>query len=51
MKTKRKYKSRNMTEATNITMEDRLRILANVIVDRIMEDQQGKLTNQGGDNG
>lgn len=47
MKTKRKYKSKNIMEITNITMEDRLRILANVIIDRIMEDQQEKSTNQG----
>lgn len=51
MKVKRKYQPKKRTELTNITMEERLKILANVIVDRIMEDQEKRTVNQGGENG
>lgn len=41
---KRKLQTATESELTNISIEERLRIFANLIVDRIIEDQKNGIT-------
>ena len=49
MRHKRKYIIKNKMEINAITMEERLKILANVIIDRILEEQNNILNKKEGD--
>jgi len=52
MRKKRKYEVKKNTELANKTLEEKLQIFANLIIDRIMEDQQKGIVHPGGgDNG